>query len=48
MNSYSERHDNPRFKKMMIRDMILLIIISMFTACGVVFSLWAASKGIID
>jgi hypothetical protein len=48
MNSYSERHDNPRFRKTLKRDFFVLMVVSMTCAAGIVLVLWAASKGIID
>lgn len=48
--SHTKRQETieENFRKTLRRDAILLILISMGTAVGIFFTLWAVAKGIID
>jgi hypothetical protein len=47
MNSYS-KNDSPAFRKTLLRDLKILLAISAVTAIGIVLTLYAVAKGIID
>jgi hypothetical protein len=47
MNSYS-KNDSPAFRKVLFRDITLLVCIGAITAIVTVLTLYAVAKGIID
>lgn len=44
----NREREEEAWKKVVIRDVITLISVSAIVAMGIVFTLWAAAKGIID